>query len=525
MALERGAGVLVHPSALPGGHGIGDLGIAADRFIDYLVRADLRYWQILPLGPVNSSGSPYQTLSSFAGNIYLISLDLLADEGLLLRTDILGFESASESKVDYPAVIKYKDSRFVAAFECFKADPDKFSVLHEEFAAFKQENSYWLNDFSLFVAIKSVNGEKAWWEWENRGLVSREESALEETRLELAGEIERQSWLQFVFSRQWCRVKERANAAGIKIIGDLPIYTAHDSSDVWAEREMFELDSLTGEALLMAGAPPDYFCEDGQLWGNPIYKWESMRTNNYDWWLRRMSSVLAQTDIVRIDHFRAFEAYWQVEAGEETARNGEWVKGPGQDFFDVLRQGFDIASAGELPFIAEDLGVITPEVEALREENNFPGMKILQFAFCDGANQYRPHTYEKNCVVYTGTHDNDTTQGWYQAQGEDYSHMGRDIIEAERDLCRRYLGINGCNIHWDFIKLAMMSTADVAIFPVQDIMGLGNDARMNRPGRAEGNWCWRMSSGQLDSLEADYIKSMNFLYDRGRKNVREESET
>ena len=266
MALERGAGVLVHPSALPGGHGIGDLGIAADRFIAYLERSDLRYWQLLPLGPVNSSGSPYQTLSSFAGNIYLISLDRLADEGLLSQTDILGYESGSEKKVDYSAVRKYKDLRFAAAFECFNSQQGQFSGLHKEFAAFKKENSFWLADFALFVAIKSVDGEKAWWEWENRELTARNETALAEARRELTGEIELQSWLQFVFCRQWCRVKSKANALGIKIIGDLPIYTAHDSADVWAERELFELDPQTGEALLMAGAPPDYFCEDGQLW-------------------------------------------------------------------------------------------------------------------------------------------------------------------------------------------------------------------------------------------------------------------
>ncbi len=525
MALERGSGILVHPSSLPGGQGIGDLGIAAESFIDYLDRAEVKYWQLLPLGPVNGSGSPYQTLSSFAGNTYLISLERLEEAGLLSRTDILGYHSESLSRVDYREVIRFKDERFKVAFEQFLAGAEsEFAGMQIDFAAFKEENSCWLEDFALFVAIKKREGEKAWWEWEDKGLLLREPEALEKARAELAAEIELQSWLQFIFSRQWRRIKDKANSKGIKIIGDLPIYTAHDSSDVWAEREMFEVDPETGEALLMAGAPPDYFCEDGQLWGNPIYKWELHREEGYEWWLRRLRSVLVQTDIVRIDHFRGFEAYWQVPAGEDTAKNGKWVKGPGQDFFDTLHREFNTKEDGELPLIAEDLGVITPEVEELRDRNNLPGMKILQFAFCHGANMYRPHSYDKNCVVYTGTHDNDTTQGWYRAEGEDYSHMGQDVIAAERDLCRRYLGVDGSNIHWDFIKLALMSTADVAIFPVQDIIGLGNEARMNRPGIGSGNWRWRLLPEQLENLEVWYINSMNNLYDRGRKDVREESE-
>ncbi len=521
MALERGAGVLVHPSALPGGEGIGDFGASADKFIDYLDRADLRYWQILPLGPVNGSGSPYQALSSFAGNTCLISLELLAEEGLLTRTDILGYSSESEARVDFQAVRRYKASRFKAAFNTFEVGEAEFAGLHKEFKVFKEEHSSWLNDYALFAAIKADNAEKAWWEWEDKGLVMRQEEALTTAAAELAEEIELECWLQFIFYKQWARVKKLANDKGILIIGDLPIYTAHDSADVWAERELFEVDPETGEALLMAGAPPDYFCEDGQLWGNPIYKWELMQQDGYKWWMKRMRAVLYHTDVVRMDHFRGFEAYWQVEAGEETARNGKWIKGPGQDFFKVLRDEFAAEESTELPLIAEDLGVITPEVEELRDGNNLPGMKILQFAFCEGANFYRPHSYEKNCVVYTGTHDNDTTQGWYRAEGQDYAHMGRDIIDAERDLCRRYLGIDGSNIHWDLIKLAMMSVADVAIFPVQDIMGLGNEARMNRPGIGEGNWRWRMLSEQLDNLEVWYINSMNYLYDRGRSNVKE----
>lgn len=524
MALERGAGVLVHPSSFPGGEGIGDLGEGADRFIDYLDRADLKYWQLLPLGPINASGSPYQTLSSFAGNTYLISLDLLGEYGLLSRTDVMGYKSESKNRVDYQNVRKFKAKRFKVAFDNFNNDKKSLSELHDDFAEFKEKNSDWLDDFALFVAIKSKNGEKAWWQWDDKSLIMREAKAIAKAKNEFSYEIDLESWLQFLFDKQWTRVKNKANIKGIKIIGDLPIYTAHDSADVWAGRELFEVDPETGEALLMAGAPPDYFCEDGQLWGNPIYKWELMKSDGYKWWMKRMRAVLSQTDVVRIDHFRGFQAYWQVEAGQTTAKNGAWITGPGQDFFDALLREFKSETEGEFPLIAEDLGVITPEVEALRDDNNLPGMKILQFAFCDGANFYRPHAYDKNCVVYTGTHDNDTSQGWYKAEGGDYAHMGRDIIDAERDLCRRYIGIDGSNIHWDFIKLAMMSTADVAIFPVQDIMGLGNEARMNRPGIGEGNWRWRMLPEQLDNLEVWYINSMNFLYDRGRQDVEEESE-
>lgn len=523
MALDRGAGVLLHPSSLPGGGGIGDLGDSATRFVDYLDKADLKYWQMLPLGPINSSGSPYQALSSFAGNTFLISLELLVEEGFLTETDAIGYKSESVSRVDYKAVREFKIKRFKIAFDNFTRNKSKFLEVDREFEKYKRDNSDWLEDFALFVAIKSKNGEKAWWEWDDKDLSLYEEKAIAKAREEFAVEIELESWLQYIFSKQWAGIKKKANDKGILIIGDLPIYTAHDSADVWAEREFFEVDPETGEALLMAGAPPDYFCEDGQLWGNPIYKWKLMEADGYKWWMGRIRANLLLTDIVRIDHFRGFEAYWQVKSGEETAKNGKWVAGPGKGFFSVVQKEFEGEIENELPFIAEDLGVITPEVEALRDDINLPGMKILQFAFCDGANMYRPHSYAKNCVVYTGTHDNDTSQGWYKAEGIDYQHMDWDTIQRERDFCRRYIGIDGGNIHWDLIKLAMASAADVAVFPVQDILGLGNEARMNRPGVGEGNWRWRMTSEQFENLDVGYICEMNRLYDRGRRDVEEES--
>ena len=400
MSLERGSGVLLHPTSLPGMHGIGDFGSSADRFLDYLDRADIKYWQLLPLGPVNSSGSPYQTLSSFAGNTLLISLEKLADLGLLTKTDIMGCHPEDEAKVAYQEVKNFKSVRLKVAFANFLNHKDKYKKLHVEFEEFKKENKGWLDDYALFSSIKEYYNEQAWWQWEDNELVCRDEEALLAAREKFSAEIEMQSWLQFIFFRQWLDLKKRFNEKGIKLIGDLPIYTAHDSADVWAEREFFEVDPETGEALLMAGAPPDYFCEDGQLWGNPIYKWDLLKDNGYEWWMRRMKATLKLTDIVRIDHFRGFEAYWQVDAGEETARDGKWIKGPGQDFFDALMKefGFD---KDKLPFIAEDLGVITPEVDALRDDNFLPGMKILQFAFCQGANMYRPHTYEKKlCRLY-----------------------------------------------------------------------------------------------------------------------------
>lgn len=506
---QRIAGVLLHPSSLPGGHGIGDFGPGAYCFIDYLKKAGMRAWQILPLGPVNSSGSPYQAESSFAGNTMLISLDKLVEAGILQSRDLEDAPQFPDNSTDFAAACEYKNHKLRYAFSLFmQRAPSSTGV--KSFTTFISDQASWLEDYALFAALKNEYQKAAWWQWADRDIALAKKSAKAAWRDKLCDEIVYQKWLQFVFFVQWGELKRTANAAGIKIVGDVPIYTAHDSADVWAEPSFFEIDPETGEALLMAGAPPDYFCEDGQLWGNPIFKWDKLKDDGYKWWLRRMRAVLSMTDIVRIDHFRGFESYWQVKAGEKTARNGKWIEGPGQDFFTVLKNEL----GDDLPLIAEDLGVITEEVDKLRTDNDLPGMKILQFAFCEGANDYRPHTYDKNCVVYTGTHDNDTTIGWYAASGEDYSHMGREGIDAERDLARRYMGVDGSNICWDMIRLAMASPANTAIFPMQDILQLGNDSRMNRPGIAEGNWTWRMSWQQFNSADSDYLSDMVNLFDR-----------
>lgn len=509
MALERTGGILLHPTSLPGGHGCGDFGPAAEEFIDYLSRARVMSWQVLPLGPTGREGSPYQARSSFAGNPLLISLERLAEAGFLRTEEAGEAPFADGTRIDFAAVRAYKDGLLRRAYANFFDAAGK-AAAQESFTKFCREQTDWLEDYALFAALKVHFSEEAWWHWPDTGLRAREAGALENWRKKLADEIRYQQWLQFAFYVQWGELKRRANRRGIRIIGDIPIYAAHDSADVWAAQEFFALDPASGEAELLAGAPPDYFCEDGQLWGNPIYRWERLKADGYKWWLARMRAALRLTDVVRIDHFLGFEAYWQTPAGERTARNGKWIKGPGQDFFSALRREF----GDNLPLIAEDLGVITPEVDKLRTDNGLPGMKILQFAFCDGANAYRPHSYEKNCVVYTGTHDNDTTRGWYAASGADYAHMNRETIERERDLCRRYLAVDGSNIHWDMIRLALASVADTAIVPMQDVLGLGNEARMNIPGTAEGCWGWRLSRAQLAGAEAGYLAQMCEIFDR-----------
>lgn len=510
MAFNRSAGVLLHPTALSGGHGIGDLGVSARAFVDYLQRAGQHLWQILPLGALNDSGSPYQTLSVYAGNTLLISLGDLATEKLLRNDDLRDSPNKNEALVDFPAVTKFKRERLQTAWKNFNTNNKSKIYSREKFSQFQQEHKNWLGDFSLFMALREHYNEQAWWQWKDKNLIKRETAALKKWREKLLSVCEFHEWTQFIFYTQWFALKKIANDAGIKIIGDLPIYVGHDSVDVWCAPQFFAINAQTGIIETMSGAPPDYFSEDGQLWGNPVYRWDKLRDDNYTWWLNRMRSALQQTDILRLDHFRGFEKFWAVAAGEKTARNGQWEIGAGQDFFDALRQEF----GKDLPLIAEDLGVITPEVDKLRDDNNFPGMKILQFAFCQGANMYRPHSYDKNCVVYTGTHDNDTTRGWYAANSVDYANMSREVINNERDLCRRYLAIDGHNIHWNLIRLAISSTANLAVYPLQDILGLDNHCRFNRPGIAHGNWAWRVTNEQMQHAEVNYLRDLCALYDR-----------
>lgn len=498
MRFERSAGVLLHITSLPGPHGIGDLGPAARRFVDFLADAGCSVWQVLPLGPTGFGDSPYATFSAFAGNPYLISPDDLLVEGLLTEDDLADRPDFPSDRVDYGAVIPYKLRLLRRAYERFTEGvrPD----LEEAFAAFRREHAFWLDDFALFMALKEAHGGASWDTWAPP-LRDRDPQALQQARRKHRRVIERQAFSQFLFFRQWAGLREYARQRGVFFLGDVPIYVAYDSADVWANPDLFYLDEQ-GRPTVVAGVPPDYFSPTGQRWGNPIYRWEVHRERGYAWWLERLRQTLRQVDLVRLDHFRGFAGYWEVPAEEPTAVNGRWRPGPGEDFFRAV-----FARLGEVPLIAEDLGEITPDVVALRDAFNLPGMKVLVFAFGSGPeNPFLPHHYTPNCVVYTGTHDNDTVVGWWHERATAF----------ERDFCLRYLGSNGAEIAWDLVRLAWASVAQLAIAPMQDLLGLGNEARMNYPGRQEGNWAWRMTEDALHPALRDRLRELNYLYQRGK---------
>lgn len=506
MAFPRRAGILLHPTSLPGGHGIGDLGRSAYVFVDMLERAGMGLWQVLPLGPTGAANSPYQALSSHAGSPLLISLDELVSDGLLTRAE-LSATTFGEGPVHYDRVREFKERSLRTAFARLRAGSNT-EELHESFDAFVEEEAAWLDDFALFVALKIAFDGKPWFAWPDTELVTRDLGALKNARQKNADEVAFQQFMQFVFFRQWRALRTYANERSVQLMGDVPIYVAHDSSDVWSSPQYFNLDEQ-GEAQSVAGVPPDYFSATGQLWGNPIYRWDVLKKEGYAWWIERIRATLALVDLLRIDHFRGFAAYWEVPAGEKTAVNGQWITGPGADFFETLRD-----TLGELPIVAEDLGVITKDVDELRLEQRMPGMKVLQFAFCDGAELYLPHTYETNCVVYTATHDNDTTRGWYEATGPDYADHDRGAIERERDKARRYMARGGDDFAMHLVRLAFASVADTAVVPVQDVLGLGNDCRMNRPGITEGQWTWRLTQKQLEAIPAGTLREFVDLYGR-----------
>jgi len=496
MPFPRSAGILLHPTSLPGRYGIGDLGVEAFRWVDFLKSADQKLWQILPLGPTGYGDSPYQCFSAFAGNPFLISPDKLIEDGLLTQADVAPLPTFSNDLVDFGPVIIYKLGLLDKAYANFKAGAGS-ADLRSEFAAFQKAQSAWLDDFALFMALKEAHNGAVWSAWEPE-LVARKPEALEAARARLADTIESQRLRQFLFFRQWQAVKAYANAAGIQIIGDIPIFVAYDSADVWQRPDLFYLDEH-GQPTVVAGVPPDYFSRTGQLWGNPLYRWDVLKQNNYAWWIDRIRGTLALVDIIRVDHFRGFDAYWEIPFGMPTAEVGQWVKGPAADFFNALKAGL----GDNLPIIAEDLGVVTPEMVALRDAFDLPGMKVLQFAFStDNKDPFLPHTFIANCVVYTGTHDNDTTRGWYE-------HSSTD---GERDYARRYLGRDGQDIVWDMIRLAYASVANTAVVPLQDVFNLGTEARMNLPGRPSGNWGWRFKQGQLTAQLRDRLKELTWLY-------------
>ncbi len=491
----RASGILLHPTCLPGRFGIGDLGEAAYRFVDFLAASRQQYWQIMPLGPTSYGDSPYQALSAFAGNPLLISLERLVEEHTLAASDLRDAPAFPEHQVDYGPVIGFKQRLLRLAYEAFKADASE--AQKTELAGFTTANHAWLDDYALFSALKDHHNGSSWNSLE-QDIATRQPAALERWRLDLNDQIGFHQYAQFLFFKQWSDLKAYANQHGIRIIGDLPLFVASDSADAWAHQELFYCDAQ-GQPTRVAGVPPDYFSASGQLWGNPLYRWDVMAQDGYAWWIARFKAALQQVDVVRLDHFRGFEAYWAVPAGAENAIHGEWVKGPGRALFQAVEQAL-----GPVPIIAEDLGLITPEVEALRAELGFPGMKVLQFAFGgDATHPYLPHNYERNCVVYTGTHDNDTTLGWLSTLGE-----------PEGLALRRYLGGRGDELNWEMIRLALMSVAHTAIVPLQDVLGVGREGRMNTPGQASGNWGWRYSPDMLTAAAGERLKTLTETYGR-----------
>jgi 4-alpha-glucanotransferase len=495
MRFPRAAGILLHPTSLPGRYGIGSLGATAYRFIDLLSECGQSLWQILPMGPTGYGDSPYACFSALAGNPLLIDLDQLAKEGDLNPEDLASAPAFSEDFVDFGPVITYKQNMLKAAAQQFRLHAD--SQRRQAYDSFCRQNADWLEDYALFIALKDVHNGAVWntWEWE---LVSRQSEALTVWREKLDEQLFAQRYFQFQFFKQWSALKSYANEQDIKIVGDIPIFVAYDSVDVWANPELYYLDKHL-KPTHVAGVPPDYFSATGQLWGNPLYRWDVMKQHNYDWWIQRFAHTLRTVDIIRLDHFRGFAAYWEVQAGEPTAENGQWVKGPGTRFFKALRKRL-----GELPIIAEDLGHITPDVMRLRDRFEFPGMNILQFAFgSDAGNPYLPHNLRANSIIYSGTHDNDTTVGWYETREEE-----------ELDTIHAYLGPTGEPIHWALIRAAYRSVADTAIIPMQDILGLGTQARMNTPGKLGGNWAWRFHLGDLHADDYEKLRAMAVIYGR-----------
>ena len=495
---QRGSGILLHISSLPSPFGIGDLGPGAYKFVDFLAGAKQHYWQILPLNPtdLDHGNSPYHSSSAFAGNPLFISPELMVRDGLLTRDDLEPAPKFRDDKVDYEALVPYKTGLFHRSYQRFKNQQDQ-----GEYRDFCQENAHWLDDFALFSALKPHFQGKVWSEWPDDWR-ERKPAALEEAERELHERVQQGKFHQYIFFRQWQDLKKYCVEKGVHILGDIPIYVIHDSADVWVHPELFNLDAKK-RPITVAGVPPDYFSETGQLWGNPVYRWDVLKERGYDWWLQRIRTNLKRFDTIRIDHFRGFVGYWEVPAKEKTAVNGKWVQAPAEDFFRVMLEKIPHAS-----IIAEDLGTITPDVIEIMERFQFPGMKVLLFAFGDDSatNPYTSHNHVKNCLVYTGTHDNNTVRGWFEGEA----------TGADKTRLFNYLGreVTGEEVHRDLIRLAMMSVADRVIFPMQDILGLGEESRMNRPATTEGNWQWRFQSNQLTPSQVRELLELTEIYGR-----------
>jgi len=508
---DRAAGILLHPTSLPGPHGVGDLGAAAYRFVDFLEAGRQSLWQLMPLGPVGLGNSPYASSSAFAGSPLLVALEPLVASGWL-DADDLRDASFEPDRVEYVAADEFKHAKLRVAYDNFseRASREDRAALGE----FQERERGWLDDVALFAALKDEHGG-AWWGWP-REVALRHPAALDAARRDLADRVAYHQFSQWVFWSQWAELRAYANARGIQIVGDIPIFVAQDSVDVWANRDIFHLDEH-GQPTVVAGVPPDYFSPTGQRWGNPLYNWARLAETGYAWWIERFRATLRLVDLIRLDHFRGFQAYWEVPAAELTALKGRWLPGPGTLLFEAVHDAL-----GELPIIVEDLGDITPAVIALRETLGFPGMKVLQFAFGEdaarevpfGENPYLPHNYEEPYVAYTGTHDNDTTVGWYASRGEDEKHA-----------IRRYLGRSGDDVAWDFIRLALASVARYVIVPLQDVLSLGSEARMNVPGVPADNWAWRYRDDMLLPEHAERLAELTATYGRWQNRPEEPEAT
>lgn len=498
---------MLHPTSLPGPFGIGDLGPDAYRFIKFLSDAGQTLWQVLPLGPTGFGDSPYACYSAFAGNTLLISPEQLVADGLLMQSD-LPVALPSAARIDFGQAQAVKEELLQKAYGRYTRTTD--TSLRSAFETFAQRHAHWLEDYALFRALKDAHGGIAWNKWEP-SLVRRTPSALQHAREQLRDQVEAQMFYQFLFFRQWTALKTYCNENGISVVGDLPIFVAPDSADVWTNPDQFQLDK-NGTPTVVAGVPPDYFSTTGQLWGNPLYNWDRMLKDDFSWWIERVRATLTVVDIARIDHFRGFAACWEIPGGDKTAERGQWVEAPGRKLFTAIRKAL-----GELPIIAEDLGVITPDVVALREEFGFPGMRILQFGFgSDTHNIDLPHNYVQNVVAYTGTHDNDTTVGWFHSVAGEGSTRTAQQIKREQTFCLNYLNSDGKEIHWDFIRGVWSSVANTAIVPLQDLLGLGTEARMNLPNSTSGNWNWRFKSPALTTEVSERLRKLTELYGRTR---------
>jgi 4-alpha-glucanotransferase len=501
---ERSSGVLLHVTSLPGPFGAGDLGPESHRFLRFLARSGQRWWQMLPVSPPGGGDSPYDSASAFAGSPWLVSLELLQREGLLEASELVApGRLAAAPRAQHGAARRFRARRLRRAFERFRARPEA----SRDLAVFAEENRDWLPDYALYRALHRANARSPWTRWDP-ALRRREPGAMARARAELAHEVELEIFVQREFTRQWASLRERARELGVRLLGDVPMFVAHDSADVWMHQELFRLDP-NGERTLLAGVPPDYFSADGQLWGNPIYDWDALRSNGYAWWVARLGRTLERFDALRLDHFIGFHRYWEVPAGASSARDGHFVDGPGQELFQVLKQRF-----GQLPFVAEDLGVLTDGVVRLRDAFNLPGMRVLAFAFAGSFRDYQPHRYPRRVVAYTGTHDNDTLVGWLGSHAEEANPVRRAELQAERDRALRYAGSDGREAHWDLVRTLHASVANTTIVPLQDLLGLDGGARMNVPGTASGNWRFRAPAAAFAPALAERLLALSDAYER-----------